>query len=265
MVIRARKRFGQHFLHDQHVINSIIDHVELRPDQTLVEIGPGTGALTFPLLSRTQKLHVIEIDTDLAQLLEKRVADNNKLIIHREDVLKFNFCSRLQGKLSIIGNLPYNISTPLLFHLLDQSACIEQMIFMLQKEVADRICAEPGTSDYGRLSIMIQSACRVEWLLNVDAESFKPPPKVESAVIKLYPDKYTGNKIENRKLFNDLVRTAFSKRRKTMHNALKTLVADQMLRDAGINPVSRPEEIHVDNYIRLANILNQENRVPGLS
>lgn len=256
MVIRARKRFGQHFLHDSNVIDNIVDHVEFRPDQTLVEIGPGTGALTFPLLARTSQLHVIEIDTDLARLLETKVADNRKLIIHREDVLKFDFCNRFSGKLSIIGNLPYNISTPLMFHLLDQSACIEQMIFMLQKEVADRICAEPGSSDYGRLSIMVQSVCRVEWLLNVSADSFRPPPKVESAVIKLYPDRHAGNKIENRKLFNDLVRTAFSKRRKTIRNALKTMVSEQTLIDAGITPSSRPEEIAVDLYIKLANLIH---------
>jgi len=256
MMVRARKRFGQHFLHDRNVIDHIIDHVEIREGQTLVEIGPGTGALTIPLLARASKLHVIEIDTDLAGLLETRFGADGKLVIYREDVLKFDFCSRFAGKLTIIGNLPYNISTPLLFHLLDQSVCIDQMIFMLQKEVADRICAGPGTGDYGRLSIMVQSVCRVEWLLHVSADSFRPPPRVESAVIKLYPDRHTENKIEDRKLFNNLVRTAFSKRRKTIRNALKTFVTEELLREAGINPSCRPEEIPVETYIRLANLVH---------
>jgi len=256
MVVRARKRFGQHFLHDRNVIDSIINHVEFREDQTLVEIGPGTGALTMPLLARARKLHVIEIDVDLAGLLDTRFGADGKLVIYREDVLKFDFCSRIAGKLTIIGNLPYNISTPLLFHLLGQAACVEQMIFMLQKEVADRICAEPGTGDYGRLSIMIQSVCRVEWLLNVSADSFTPPPKVESAVIKLYPDRHTEHKIEDRKLFNDLVRTAFSKRRKTIRNALKSVVTEELMQDAGIDPSSRPEEIPVVTYIKLANLIH---------
>ncbi len=261
MAIRARKRFGQHFLHDSNVIDNIVNHVEFRPDQTLVEIGPGTGALTLPLLARADQLHVIEIDTDLARLLQTRLADNNKLIIHREDVLKFDFCSRFSGKLTIIGNLPYNISTPLLFHLLDQASCIEQMIFMLQKEVADRICAEPGSGDYGRLSIMIQSLCRVEWLLNVSADSFSPPPKVESAVIKLYPEQRPGNMISDRKLFKDLVRIAFNKRRKTIRNALKSVVSDVTLIDVGINPSSRPEEIPVEIYIKLANAMYQDKQI----
>lgn len=261
MVIRARKRFGQHFLHDTNVIDSIVNHVEFNPEQTLIEIGPGTGALTIPLLARARQLHVIEIDTDLAGLLETRLGGDGKLVIHREDVLKFEFCSRFSGKLTIIGNLPYNISTPIMFHLLDQSACIDQMIFMLQKEVADRICAEPDTSEYGRLSIMVQSVCRVQWLLDVSADSFRPPPKVESAVIKLYPDNSTAHPIENRQLFNDLVRTAFSKRRKTIRNALKTIVPEQILSDVGISPSARPEVIPVQLYIDLANAVHHHQRL----
>ncbi len=252
-MVRAKKRFGQHFLHDTNVINGIINHIEFRPDQTLVEIGPGTGALTRPLLGRVSQLHVIEIDTDLASLLHRRLGEDGKLVIHREDVLRFDFCSRLPGPLTVIGNLPYNISTPLLFHLLEKSACIEQMIFMLQKEVADRICAEPGSGDYGRLSIMVQSQCRVEWLLNVSADSFDPPPRVESAVIRLYPQIHPEAEVRDRKLFNDLVRIAFSKRRKTIRNALKTEVSEQLLAEAGINPSVRPEQVPVETYIRLAN------------
>ena len=155
MAIRARKRFGQHFLHDAHVIEKIIDQIDCDANQTLVEIGPGTGALTRPLLARVPRLHVIEIDRDLAERLATQYAAEGKLVVHCEDVLQIDFCNRFPGKLTVIGNLPYNISTPLMFHLLEQSACIEQMIFMVQKEVAVRLCAEPGSSDYGRLSIMV--------------------------------------------------------------------------------------------------------------
>ncbi len=262
MAIRAKKRFGQHFLHDTQVIDRIIDHIPFHDGQTLVEIGPGTGALTRPLLARVGLLHVIEIDTDLASLLQTRLGADGKLVIHREDVLRFDFCGRISGPLTIIGNLPYNISTPLLFHLLDQADCIEQMIFMLQKEVADRICAEPGSGDYGRLSIMVQSLCRTEWLLHVGAESFSPPPRVESAVIRLYPQQHPGGKVLDRKLFNDLVRIAFTKRRKTIRNALKTVVSEAALLRAGINPSARPEEIPVEIYIQLANIVLEEKQRP---
>jgi 16S rRNA (adenine1518-N6/adenine1519-N6)-dimethyltransferase len=255
MSVRAKKRFGQHFLNDTHVINSIIDHIPFDDGQTLVEIGPGTGALTRPLLARVRQLHVIEIDKDLATLLESRLGADGKLVIHRQDVLRFDFCDQFSGPLTIIGNLPYNISTPLLFHLLDQAGCIGQMIFMLQKEVADRICAEPGSGDYGRLSIMVQSQCRTEWLLNVGPESFSPPPRVDSAVIRLYPQEHPGGQVRDRKLFNNLVRIAFTKRRKTIRNALKTVVSEEALIQSGINPAARPEEIPVETYIRLANIV----------
>jgi 16S rRNA (adenine1518-N6/adenine1519-N6)-dimethyltransferase len=260
MAIRAKKRFGQHFLHDTQVIDRIIDHIPFHDGQTLVEIGPGTGALTRPLLARVDLLHVIEIDTDLATLLQSRLGADGKLVIHREDVLRFDFCGRFSGPLTIIGNLPYNISTPLLFHLLNQAGCIEQMIFMLQKEVAERICAEPGSGDYGRLSIMVQSLCRAESLLNVGPESFSPPPRVESAVIRLYPQEHPGGKVQDRKLFNDLVRIAFTKRRKTIRNALKSVVSEQILIDVGISPSCRPEEIPVEIYIKLANRQHQERQ-----
>jgi len=256
MTVRARKRFGQHFLHDKNVITRIINQINLQPAQTMVEIGPGTGALTFPLLEQVAKLHAIEIDRDLAQLLQTRVPAD-RLTIHCVDVLKFEFCKHFESRLNVVGNLPYNISTPLIFHLLDQASCIDQMIFMLQKEVAERICAEPGSNEYGRLSIMVQSQCQVEWLFNVSADSFSPPPKVESAVIKLYPGKHTCSSINDRKLFNELVRTAFSKRRKTIRNALKSLVPEQILLDSGITLSSRPEELPVETYINLANALQQ--------
>lgn len=255
MTIRARKRFGQHFLHDTRVIEKIIDRIDCTAERTLIEIGPGTGALTGPLLARVPKLHVIEIDRDLAQRLETRYAAEGKLVVHCEDVLQIDFCNRFPGTLTVIGNLPYNISTPLMFHLLEHSACIGQMIFMVQKEVAVRLCAEPGSGDYGRLSIMVQAVCQVDYLFSVGAGSFNPPPRVESAVIRLLPQPLHGAQIHDRKLFNDLVRTAFSKRRKTIRNALKSLVTETSLHTAGILPESRPEEIAVQTWIELANIV----------
>lgn len=259
MAIRARKRFGQHFLHDQRVINRIIDAIDIGSNSTLVEIGPGTGALTRPLLARVPVLHVIEIDRDLADLLEKQPPQDGQLIVHRADVLEVDLCKLIPDRLTVVGNLPYNISTPLMFHLLEQSDCIDRMIFMVQKEVADRLAAEPGSGDYGRLSVMVQSVCRVEYLFSVSAGSFSPPPKVESAVISIVPEPFQGLPIHNRKLFADLVRTAFTKRRKTIRNALKTLASEEMLTQAGIELSVRPEEISVADYILLANILATSN------
>jgi len=262
-MIRPRKRFGQHFLHDRDVVDRIIDSIDFNSNDTPVEIGPGLGALTLPLLARAHQLHVIEIDLDLAERLEQSVGQTGKLVIHRSDVLKFNFSTISKEKLIIIGNVPYNISTPLLFHLLDQLSCISRMVLMLQKEVADRICAAPGSRDYGRLSIMVQSVCSVEQLFNVEAGSFTPVPKVESSVIKLSPLIEQEIKIHDRNLFNILVRTAFSKRRKTIRNALKTLLQDKELLAAGISPSSRPEQVPVEAYAKLANIIYDDSRVRG--
>lgn len=260
MAIRARKRFGQHFLHDANIIAAIIDRIDFHPDRTLIEIGPGTGALTGPLLTRVPQLHVIEIDRGLAVLLESRHGATGKLVVHCEDVLKVDFCKRFQGTLTVIGNLPYNISTPLMFHLLEQSACIVQMIFMVQKEVAERICAEPGTGAYGRLSIMVQSVCRPEQLFDVGPDSFSPPPRVDSAVIRLVPEPQRGQQIADRKLLAELVRAAFSKRRKTVRNALKSFANEQVLVQSGITPSSRPEEIAVQTWIDLANAIHRQRQ-----
>lgn len=256
MGIRPRKRYGQHFLHDRNVIRRIIDSIEPGEKDTLVEIGPGTGALTLPLLGRGARLEVIEIDRDLADRLAAAAADyRDRLVIHRGDVLKFDFDSLGPGKLTVIGNLPYNISTPLLFHLLDYIPHINRMILMVQKEVADRLCAGPGTHDYGRLSIMVQAVSRVEQLFDVSAGAFTPPPKVESSIIKISPLSHAPAAIRDRQLFANLVRAAFSKRRKTIRNALKTLATESDLQTAGIDPSVRPEVIAVEDYIKLANVI----------
>ena len=253
MFIRPRKRFAQHFLKDRNIINGIIDHIELHASQTLIEIGPGMGALTFPLLECIEhQLHVIEIDSKLADYLQSHVKYPEKLTIHRENALKIDFCKYFDGQLSIIGNLPYNISTPLLFHLLKNIYCIEQMLFMVQKEVAARITADPGSKDYGRLSVMVQSVCQTELLFNVPPDSFTPPPRVDSSVIKLLPDNKIGDDPDTRQALSKIVRAAFSKRRKTIRNALKGLVSETELESCGIDPGSRPEQLTVELYIKLA-------------
>lgn len=252
MTVRARKRFGQHFLHDRHVINRIIDSIDYSPDHTVVEIGPGRGALTFPLLERVRPLHVVEIDIDLAAWLQDSCTD---LVVYRQDALKLDFCQTFDEPLIIVGNLPYNISTPLLFHMLDNITCIKEMVFMVQKEVAVRINAAPGNRDYGRLSVMVQSICNVELLFEVSPGSFDPPPRVDSMVMKLLPRNDQMPVPLDQRLFKDLVRTAFSKRRKTIRNALKGMADDQILESAGIDPGIRPEQLGVDDYTRLANLL----------
>jgi 16S rRNA (adenine1518-N6/adenine1519-N6)-dimethyltransferase len=253
MKIRARKRFGQHFLNDSNVINRIIDNIDISPNLTLIEIGPGRGALTYPLLNRVTDLHVIEIDKDLSNILESSELAAGKLIVHNEDALKIDFCRKFPGKLSIIGNLPYNISTPILFHLLNHSKCIGQMLLMLQKEVADRICAEHGSKEYGRLSVMVQSVCEAQTLFDVSPGSFTPQPKVESTVLKLTPVNNQYPKILVPEIFKNIVRTAFTKRRKTIRNALKGLIDEEMLLSVAIDPSTRPEMISVTSYIELAN------------
>jgi 16S rRNA (adenine1518-N6/adenine1519-N6)-dimethyltransferase len=261
MSVRARKRFAQHFLKDRNIINKIIDHLNLDASQTLIEIGPGMGALTFPLLdSIDTQLHVIEIDIDLADYLQSQVKEPNKLMVHREDALKIDFCKVFKGQLNIIGNLPYNISTPLLFHTLDHICCIDQMLFMLQKEVADRITADPGSRAYGRLSVMVQSVCQAESLFDVAPGSFIPPPKVESSVIRLVPDKKAGNDINTRETFSNIVRAAFTKRRKTIRNALKGLVSETDLESCGIDPGTRPEQVSVELYLNLARIITGNDK-----
>ena len=258
MNIKSRKRYGQHFLHDKNIINRIIDNIDFKVENTLIEIGPGLGALTYPLLSCTKHLHVIEIDKDLADGLEINDKYRNSLEIHREDALKLNYHTKFNGPLTIIGNLPYNISTPLLFQLLDHIQCIDQMLFMLQKEVADRICAAPGTKEYGRLTIMVQSVCIVQQLFNVSPGSFTPQPKVDSSVIKLSPRSDVELKIYDPLLFKNIVRAAFSKRRKTIRNALKGIVEERHLAAIGILPTTRPEQISVESFVSLANFVIQK-------
>jgi 16S rRNA (adenine1518-N6/adenine1519-N6)-dimethyltransferase len=253
MTHQARKRFGQNFLQDHSIIYNILAHANLAADQHWVEIGPGLGALTKPLLDAGVKLDVVELDRDLVYLLSKQFAKYDKLTIHSADALKFDFTALAanQEKLRVIGNLPYNISTPLMFHLLENSNSIEDMHFMLQKEVVDRICAEPGSKKYGRLSVMMQYFCDTEWLFDVPPESFDPIPKVMSAIVKLTPHTQPRVAIRDLASFNHLVTQAFSQRRKTIRNSLRELVSEHQMQELGIDPNARAETLSLAQFALL--------------
>ena len=250
---KARKRFGQNFLTDQSVIDDIISAIAPQKGEHLVEIGPGRAALTEPLLQNSDQLDVIELDRDLIPLLKARLSSFLHLTVHEADALQFDYRKLLtaQEKLRIIGNLPYNITTPLLFHLLGQATHIEDMCFMLQKEVVERICAKPGNKQYGRLSIMIQYQCQAEMLFIVPPEAFDPIPKVESAIIYLRPlGEFVGGKVCIKTL-GTLVTQAFSQRRKTIANTLKKMVPKETLLAQGIDVEQRPETLSVEQYVAL--------------
>jgi 16S rRNA (adenine1518-N6/adenine1519-N6)-dimethyltransferase len=249
---RPRKRFGQHFLDDNAVIADIVDAIDPRPGETVVEIGPGQGALTGLLQRSGVRLHAIEFDRDLAALLRSQFADADNVTIHEADALDFDF-SNLGTDLRVVGNLPYNISTPLLFHLVAELPVIRDMHFMLQKEVVDRMGAEPGSKRYGRLTVMLGCHCIVEPLFDVSPDAFRPPPKVMSSVVRLTPRVKGDIEIDDEQALQRLVALAFSKRRKTLHNALKDAVADDELAAAGIDPGARAETVPVRQWVALAN------------
>jgi 16S rRNA (adenine1518-N6/adenine1519-N6)-dimethyltransferase len=241
----VRKRFGQHFLHDRAVIRRIIDVVAPEPGERIVEVGPGRGALTWGLLERAKRLDVIEIDRDLAASLEADPRAGSGLKVHVENVLDTDFI-RLRGTgepLRIVGNLPYNISTPLLFRLLAQRAAVSDMYFMLQKEVVDRMVAHPGTRDYGRLTVMLAAVTEVEGLFDVGPGAFQPPPKVWSAIVRLRPTANPRFEIGRDGALRTLVTTAFSHRRKTLRNSLKGLLDAREIECCGIDPQLRPETL----------------------
>ncbi len=254
---RPRRRYGQHFLHDPAVIGRIIEAIDPHPGKVIVEIGPGEGALTWPLLQAAGTLDVIEIDRDLAARLELRARDNDaNLRVHCMDVLRFRFdqLARVAGPLHVVGNLPYNISTPLIFHLLAQVHVIASMVFMLQKEVAERMMAAPGGRTYGRLSVMVQYHCLPQRLLSVGRGAFNPPPQVDSIVLRLVPDARESRRTAtNYALFARVVAKAFTSRRKTLRNALKGSFTEQEFRDLGIDPMLRPESLGVDQFVEMAN------------
>jgi len=251
---RPRKRFGQHFLMDPGVIGAIVNAVAPRDDDVIVEIGPGQGAITRSLAARTSALHAIELDRDLAASLRREFGASSNITIHEADALKFDF-GALGESMRIVGNLPYNISTPLLFHLINYREHIVDMHFMLQKEVVDRMAAAPGSKTYGRLSIMLGCHFQIDALFDVDRLAFDPAPDVTSAVVRLAPLPAGTFVIENEDRFAKLVAQAFSQRRKTIRNSLRKLVDEATLESVGIDPGLRAEAISITDYVRLANTL----------
>lgn len=253
----ARKRFGQNFLIDTQVIADIVNAVAPQRDDCVVEIGPGLGALTDPLLKRVNRLHVVEIDRDIIARLRQRY-DPEKLVIHAGDALAFDFgtLSQAGAPLHIVGNLPYNISTPLLFHLVRFAEHVYDMHFMLQKEVVERMVAEPGSADFGRLSVMLQYHFVMDWLLDVPPESFDPAPKVDSAVVRLIPRPPAERTVCDEARFSELVAAAFSQRRKMLRNTLKGMVSGELFEALGIAPTARAEELSVADYVRMTRALS---------
>jgi 16S rRNA (adenine1518-N6/adenine1519-N6)-dimethyltransferase len=251
---RARKRFGQNFLHQDSVIQRIITSINPKKGQHLVEIGPGRGALTFPILKSVGKLQALEIDRDLIAELKVNSIHYGELEIIEGDVLSMDFAT-LGDNLHIFGNLPYNISTPLLLHLFKAIDHIESMCFMLQKEVVLRLAAEHGIKAYGRLSVITQYYCDVEYLFTVPPQAFTPAPKVESAIVRLTPKKNRLN-VKDLNLFESVVASAFSMKRKTLANNLKGMLTKEELSSLGLDPGQRAETLTVSDFVMLANTLH---------
>ncbi len=250
---QARKRFGQNFLQDTRIITDIVNAVRPQADDIVIEIGPGLAAITEPLAHKLNQLHVCEIDRDIINHLKKQ-SFANKLVIHEGDVLNFDFRS-IAGRKKIVGNLPYNISTPLLFKLADVADEVIDMHFMLQKEVVERMVAAPKSNDYGRLSVMLQYFFDMESLIDVPPESFIPSPKVDSAVVRMIPVAGRIGIAQDFSQFADLVRLAFHQRRKTLRNNLKSVASDEDLQAVGILPTQRAEEVAAERYVALSNYL----------
>ncbi|PSJ80354.1 16S rRNA (adenine(1518)-N(6)/adenine(1519)-N(6))-dimethyltransferase RsmA [Neisseria iguanae] len=250
---KARKRFGQNFLQDTRIISDIVHAVRPQAGDVVIEIGPGLAAITEPLAKKLNRLHVCEIDRDIIRCL-KTLPFADKLVIHEGDVLQFDFNS-IEGKKKIVGNLPYNISTPLLFKLAEVADDVVDMHFMLQKEVVGRMVAKPKTNDYGRLSVMLQYFFEMESLIDVPPESFSPAPKVDSAVVRMIPVKHRIGKAGDFEHFAKLVKLAFHQRRKTIRNNLEKLAGDADLEAVGISPQDRAEHITPEKYVALSNYL----------
>ncbi len=251
---RAKKRFGQHFLHDPGTIDRIVRAIAPRPADRIVEVGPGRGAITAPLLTAVGSIDVIEIDADVVPRLEQRCAGLGTLRIHVADALEFDFRA-LRGtgpRLRLVGNLPYNISTPLLFHFLDQLDAIETMHFMLQKEVVTRMAARPGGKEYGRLTVMLAPHVRVEPLFDIGTGAFSPPPRVVSTFFALHPHSAPPFRVEDRAAYANVVSAAFAQRRKTLRNSLSGLLDAEAIRQAGVDPGARAETLEPAQFAALA-------------
>ncbi len=251
----AKKSLGQHFLHERGIVDKLVLAIDPRPGDRIVEIGPGQGALTFPLLARHGALTAIEFDRDLLQPLTAAAKAHGELTLINSDVMNVDFTELAAGSpFRLVGNLPYNLSSPILFHALDHAAAVRDMHFMLQKEVVDRMAAGPGSKVYGRLSVMLQAYCTVTALFKVPPGAFRPPPKVDSAVVRLVPHPPQRIGIDDPHRFAEIVRAAFGQRRKTLRNALGTVCTTEQIVAAGIDPQRRAEQLEVADFVRLANL-----------
>lgn len=251
----AKKSLGQHFLHERGVVDKLVMAIDPRPGDRIVEIGPGQGALTFPLLDRHGAVTAIEFDRDLLEPLTAAAKSHGDLTLINSDVMNVDFTALAGGTpFRLVGNLPYNLSSPILFHALDHAAVVRDMHFMLQKEVVDRMAAGPGSKVYGRLSVMLQAYCTVTALFKVAPGAFRPPPKVDSAVVRLVPHPRGQVGIDDPRRFADIVRAAFGQRRKTLRNALSSVCAADEIVRAGIDPQSRAEQLAVADFVALANL-----------
>jgi len=254
----ARKRFGQNFLNDQSVIDNIVAAIDPRLEDHLVEIGPGLGALTEPVAAKIEQMSVVELDRDLAKRLQEHPVLGKKLTIHQGDALAFDFSQLAKPgqRLKVFGNLPYNISTPLMFHLFEQADIIENMHFMLQKEVVLRLCARPNTKAYGRLSVMAQYYCKMIPVLEVGPHCFVPPPKVDSAVIRLEPYRELPYPAIELSMLQHVVTQAFSQRRKTVRNSLRGVLSSDEMQQIGVDSTYRAEQVSLEQFVNIANYLS---------
>lgn len=260
---QARKRFGQNFLHDQSIIDRIVYSINPQPSDHLVEIGPGQGAITNPLANVGARLDCIELDRDLTKFLKTNFKHVEHVTIHQQDILKFQLAQLNTGdhSLRVIGNLPYNISTPVLFHLIKSHHLISDMTFMLQLEVVQRMSASVGDKNYGRLGIMLQYYCEVEHLFNVPATAFKPQPKVNSAIVRLTPHKEKPVTVKDIKMLELVVRSAFNQRRKTLRNSLRNLITESGLSDLPVDLSLRPENLSLNDYVQISDTLSSAGKI----
>lgn len=254
---QAKKRFGQNFLNNESVISNIVDAINPEPGENLIEIGPGLGALTEPVIERAGDISVVELDRDLAHRLRHHPFLAKHLTIHEIDALKFDFAQLATDErpLRIFGNLPYNISTPLIFHLLTFKDKVKDMHFMLQKEVVERMASGENSKAFGRLSIMTQYQCQVIPVMEIGPEAFTPPPKVDSAIVRLIPHKHIANPVKDLKALNSVCLAAFGQRRKTIRNSFKKIISAEQLESLNIDPSLRPENLSLDNFVTLANFV----------
>jgi len=255
-----RKRLGQHFLHDRNVVRKIVDEIDPHPTELIVEIGAGRGALTYPLLERLNKLHVLEIDEQLADQMEGITPEGGELCLHRANALKFDFSQIAKGpaSLRVVGNLPYNISTPLLFHLLSFRPVIQDMHLMLQKEVVDRMTAVPGGKTYGRLTVMLSAWLDIESCFEIGPGAFAPPPKVWSTLARLVPRAEPRFEIVDQQRFSQLVAHLFSMRRKTLGRSLKGRLTAETIKNLDIDPRARPETLLPAEFAKLARAIDSD-------